>query len=294
MIAAGARSRTTQRRRRRSALIRRVRSWRKRARGPVRKLRAAPPAVRIVAVTVAFLAVLSAANLAYQVMRKPAEMFFPVSGVLNKIPAETWRQYGPLFREYSSKTITPELLAALAQVEGSGNPVAHTYWRWRLTWHPFAIYQPASSAVGMYQMTDAAFSEARRYCIRHHIVVPEGVGGEGRSCRFNGLYTRIIPSHAIELTAVFLDRHVSAILEGRPNMRGTSRQKQDLAAVIHLCGAGPARAFARRAFRPAPGEHCGDHDVAAYLARVNAMEREFLALSGAQLSANARPGSIAF
>lgn len=253
-----------------------------------------PPAVRIVAVTSAFLAVFSATNLAYQVMRKPAEMFFPVSGVLNKIPAETWRQYGPLFREYSSRTITPELLAALAQVEGSGNPVAHTYWRWRLTWHPFAIYQPASSAVGMYQMTDAAFSEARRYCIRRHVVVPEGVRGEGRSCRFSGLYTRIIPSHAIELTAVFLDRNVSAILEGWPNMRGTSRQKQDLAAVIHLCGAGPAKAFARRGFRPAPGEHCGDHDLAAYLARVNAMKREFLALSGARLSANARPGSVAF
>ena len=26
--------------------------------------------------------------------------------------------------------MTPELLAALAQVEGSGNPVARTYWRW--------------------------------------------------------------------------------------------------------------------------------------------------------------------
>ena len=49
----------------------------------------------------------------------------------------------------------------IAQVEGAGNPVARTYWRWRLTWNPFAIYQPASSAVGMYQMTDAAFAEAR-------------------------------------------------------------------------------------------------------------------------------------
>jgi hypothetical protein len=65
------------------------------------------------------------------------------------MPAETWRQYGALFREYSTHAITPELLAALAQVESDGNPVARTYWRWRLTWHPFAIYEPASSAVGM-------------------------------------------------------------------------------------------------------------------------------------------------
>ena len=36
------------------------------------------------------------------------------------------------------------LLAALAQAEGAGNPVASTYWRWRLTRNPFASYQPAS------------------------------------------------------------------------------------------------------------------------------------------------------
>src|SRR5207248_10886921 len=52
-----------------------------------------------------------------------------------------------------------------------GNPVARTYWRWRLTWNPFAVFQPASSAVGMYQMIDAVLAEARRYCIRHHTVV---------------------------------------------------------------------------------------------------------------------------
>ena len=97
-----------------------------------------------------------------------------MSGAFNKTPAETWRQYAPLFREYSTAAISPELLAALAQVEANGNPVASTYWRWRLTWNPFAIYQPASSSVGMYQMTDAAFAEARHYCIRDHIVVVDG------------------------------------------------------------------------------------------------------------------------
>jgi len=35
----------------------------------------------------------------------------------------------PLFNEYSTATITPDLLAALAQVESAGNPVARTYWR---------------------------------------------------------------------------------------------------------------------------------------------------------------------
>jgi len=105
--------------------------------------------MRIVAIAGTILLVFTAINLVYHVLRKPTEIFVLVNGGLNKAPAETWRQYAPLFREYSTAAITPELLAALAQVEGAGNPVARTYWRWRLSWNPFALYQPASSGVGM-------------------------------------------------------------------------------------------------------------------------------------------------
>ena len=34
-----------------------------------------------------------ALNWIYQVARKPSELFFPVSGTLNKTPAETWRRW---------------------------------------------------------------------------------------------------------------------------------------------------------------------------------------------------------
>ena len=57
---------------------------------------------------------LFALNWLYQVVRKPAKLFFPVSGVLSKTPAETWREYRPIFRQHSTPIITPELLAALA------------------------------------------------------------------------------------------------------------------------------------------------------------------------------------
>jgi hypothetical protein len=241
------------------------------ARCLARNLAAAPRAIQIVAIAATVLAVFSATNLIYQVARKPTEMFFPVSGALDKTPIETWRQYAPLFREYSTAIITPELLAALAQVESTGNPLANTYWRWRLAWDPFAIYQPASTSVGMYQMTDGAFVKTRRYCIRGHAVIESG-------CWWNGLYTRVVPSHAIELTAVFLDRSVAEILARRPG-EATQQQKQELAAIIHLCGAGPARVFARRGFSLTPGERCGDQDPAAYLAQFNAMKREFLRLA---------------
>jgi hypothetical protein len=138
--------------------------------------------------------------------------------------------------------------------------------------NPLAIYRPASSAVGLYQMTDPAFAEAARSCIRENAVVDTG-------CGFSSLYIRAIPSHAIELASVYLDRNVAAILARAGDVTASSQQKQDLAAFIHLCGAGPAAVFARRNFRMMTGERCGDHLVAAYLARVNAMKRQFLRLA---------------
>jgi hypothetical protein len=228
--------------------------------------------VRIAAVVAILVPLLALTNLAYHVIRKPTELFFFVGNRWDKEPADTWRQYGELFRAYSTSSITPELLAALAQVESSGNPVARTYWRWRWSFNPFAIYQPASSAVGLFQTIDAAQAEAARFCIRGNAVVDTG-------CGFTSLSIRAIPSHAIELTSVYLDRHVAAVLTRAGDVTASPQQKQDLAAFIHLCGAGPATAFARRNFRMIAGERCGDHLVAAYLARVNAMKREFLRLA---------------
>ena len=208
-------------------------------------------------------------------------MFFPLDGVLAKTPAQTWSEYGPLFREHSTAVMTPELLAALAQAEGAGNPVARTYWRWRVAWNPTEVYRPASSAVGMYQITDARFAEARRYCIRNHVPVEDGAWHDLRSCWFNAFYFRVLPSHAIEMTSAFLDRRVAQTLAQQRIAGATLQQRQDLAAVIHLCGASVAEAYARRGFRPGAREHCGDHDLRAYLARLNALKRNFSLLSRA-------------
>jgi hypothetical protein len=124
----------------------------------------------------------------------------------------------------------------------------------------------------MYQITDAALSEAEGYCILHHAVLETG-------CSANLLHSRVVPRHATELTAVFLDRNLAAIL-GQRRTAGISRQRrEELAAIIHLCGAGPAKVFVRRGFRLMPGERCGDHDVAAYVAEINTMKRKFLRLA---------------
>src|SRR5262245_7459120 len=90
------------------------------ARRGLRVLLRAPRGIRLVSVVALAVAIWLVANGAYQVARKPTELFFPVASVLIKSPSETWREYGPLFRQHSTAVVTPELLAALAQVEGAG------------------------------------------------------------------------------------------------------------------------------------------------------------------------------
>jgi hypothetical protein len=244
-------------------------------------LRRAPLPIRIIGSAILLVTLWASVNWIVQAARKPTEMFFPVSGSLAKTPAETWREYGPLFVKHSTAVMTPELLAALAQVEGSGNPVARTYWRWRFSWNPFELYRPASSAVGMFQITDGTFAEARHYCIHEHVVVEDGPWDNPRSCWFNALYNRVVPSDAVEMTAALLDRTVARTLESNHVASASLQQRQNLAAVIHLCGGGVGNVYVRRSFQFRSGQRCGDHDVRRYVAEVNLLKRQFAQLAAA-------------
>lgn len=220
-----------------------------------------------------------AVNLVYQVVRKPGEILAPLSGSFSKSPVSTWQSYGALFEKHSTSIISAEFLAALAQVESDGNPLARTYWRLRWSRNPFEIYRPASSALGMFQITDGTFAEARKYCIRSHTVVGEGPWHDPNSCWFNSLYTRILPSHAVEMTAAYLHQRVVETLAVRSKSRVSLAQKQRLAAVIHLCGPRRGEAFAARGFRVTPGERCGTHALQGYLKRIETMQKRFAQLA---------------
>jgi hypothetical protein len=84
-----------------------------------------------------------------------------------------------------------------------------------------------------------------------------------------------VPSHAVELTSAYLDRSVAGALERHHLKSAALERQQELAALIHLCGAGAGDAYVRRGLRLAAGERCGDHDARDYLARVNGMKRVF-------------------
>jgi Transglycosylase SLT domain len=267
-------------RHRRATVRRRIR-WRLDAgarRRWLRRWRHTPPAGRLLVGLLLAVAAALLVNALYQVLRKPTELLFPVSGVLAKTPDETWRAYGSAFRRYATKSIAPELLAALAQVEGAGNPLVRTYWRWSWRIKPFEVYRPASSAVGMYQITDGTFAEARQYCIHDHQLAHAGAWNDWHACWFNGLYLRIVPRDAIELTAAYLDLKVNDILAAQPHP-ASATQRNHLAAVVHLCGAGAALGYAERRFRLREGQRCGDHDPREYLRRVDDMETIFARLA---------------
>jgi len=246
-----------------------------------RSFQRAPLRAKIIIGAAAILALWLSVNWIYQAIRKPSELFFPVSAALNKTPAETWRKYASVFKKFATNVLTPDLLAAIAQMEGSGNPVARTYWRWSWTSQPFEIYRPASSAVGMYQITDGTFAESRRYCIHDHAVAEDGPWNNWHSCWFNSLYARVLPGDAVELTAAYLDRNVALIIERRRISAATLQHKQLLAAMIHLCGAGAGDEYAKRGFRLMAGQRCGDHDLRAYLDRLGEMRAVFQRLQAA-------------
>jgi hypothetical protein len=163
-------------------------------------------------------------------------------------------------------------------VEGSGNPIASTYWRWQWSWNPFEVYRPASSALGMFQITDGTFMEARKYCIRDHEVVSDGPWHDLNSCWFNNFYVRTLPSHSSEMTAAFLHWSVVNALAAGPTAKVTLPQKQKLAAVIHLCGLKRGEALVTRGFQVAPGERCGTHSLQKYLTKIDLLRKRFARL----------------
>lgn len=221
------------------------------------------------------LVALGALDVAWQVARKPTELLGAIAPTSPKSPQATWAAYGPLFEDHATGIVDPPLLAALAQVESSGDPLARTYWTWRWRWNPLELYGPASSAVGLLQITDATYADARRLCVHDHAVAREGPWHDLAGCWLNGLYFRTVPGHAVEMTAAYLHDSVERILAEARVRRATPEQERQLAAVVHLCGRERALAHARRGFRVGRGERCGDHDLAAYLSRVGQLRRTF-------------------
>jgi hypothetical protein len=220
-------------------------------------------------------AALALAGIVYQLARKPTELLAAIVPSAAKSPDQTWAEYGPLFEAHATSIVRPELLAALAQAESGGDPLASPPWRFRWSTNPLDLYGPASSAVGLLQITDGTLADARRLCVHDHEVARAGAWHDVHACWLNGLYARIVPGHAIEMTSAWLDASVREIAADRRVRRLTPERERRLAAVVHLCGRARGVEYARRGFWLIPGERCGEHDVEPYVARVESLARTF-------------------
>lgn len=216
--------------------------------------------------------------MAWQLAHKPTELLAAVVPSAPKTPAATWEAYRASFEAHATTIVRPELLAALAQAESAGDPLATPAWQLRWRANPLDLWGPPSSAAGLLQMTDGNLAEARRLCVHDHAVAQAGDWFDPGACWLNGLYLRVVPDHAIEMTSAWLDASVREIV-ARQGLRGmTPQRERRLAAVVHLCGRARAAEYARRGLWLIPGERCGDQDVARYVARVEALVREFARL----------------
>ncbi|HEX4922850.1 MAG TPA: transglycosylase SLT domain-containing protein [Bdellovibrionales bacterium] len=215
-----------------------------------------------------FLALLPVVNWLYHIVRNPSQILSPFHRTLAKTPSDTWASYGESFEENATEVLTPEFLAAMAQAESAGNPVAQPYWRWDLSSNPFEIYAPASSSSGLFQLTQGTFEEAKRFCIHEGKVVRDGPWYNPSTCWFNFFYSRLSPTDSIEMTAARLQHLIDKL-----NYRGGRRGKQELAAIIHLCGFAKAQQAVRKG--AAKIGSCGDHNVGSYLRKIRALERTF-------------------
>ena len=226
--------------------------------------------------TVFVAALFFGSNFMYQIYKKPAEILSLLNLGTPKILTQTWKSYKSDFIANSTKNIPSTYLAALAQVESSGNPLATP--EWKLKWGKdfFKFFSPASTSVGLFQFTTPTFEKAKQYCIHDGKVLKIGPWYKFNSCWFNSLYLRVLPSHSIELTASYLDVAVKKILKRYSYKNVSSKNKKRVASIIHLCGPGKAKRFVRSGFKINSVGRCGSHSSRRYIETVERYERQLI------------------
>ncbi len=231
--------------------------------------------LKLVLVSIGFVSILAGINWFYQVVHNPVILLSPFVTGDFKSSNSTWKAYRHLFKRHATPVITAEYLGALAQVESAGNPLITPQWRWRLTTDFFKIYAPASTSAGLYQYTKPTFKDAKRFCIHNHQVTLDGPFFKPDTCWFNGLYSRLWPSHAIEMTSARLHYYVEDILSKQGKSGVSVENKQKLASIIHLCGVGKGKRFAQAGFEFSAVPTCGTHKTSAYYNRIRRVRKKF-------------------
>lgn len=216
-------------------------------------------------------------NILIGVIRKPAHLLNPISKFFYKVPSQTWQSYRGEFKEYETDIMDAAFLAALAQAESSGNPIATAYWHFSFKQDLLSIFQPASSSLGLYQMTMDTFKDAKRFCFSEDGIRVDENRANLKACWKNNFRFRFSAADSIQLTSARLHYYTNVALSNYKKTLSKTT-KQQLAAIIQLCGPGRAKEFIRNGFSLKQMKACGSHSVPNYVSRVFKYRKIFASL----------------
>jgi hypothetical protein len=195
---------------------------------------------------------------AYHIYHHPSLVFLPLSSSFYKTPTETWDSYGELFESYSSDKLAPEFLAALAQTESMGNPLALTYWSLSASLNPFHWFRPASTATGILQVTSPTWKEMKNFCLQDMKLIKHAQTGV---CRGNLFRFRIFASHSVHLVSAWFHDFLE-------DKRLGDRDTRKVLSVLHLCGKTKAKKFLRNSLNFKAIGRCGSHKPSLYFSKL--------------------------
>lgn len=209
-------------------------------------------------------------NLTFHIYQNPIHIFSFGAKPFYKTAIETWRSYGETFQRHGDSRVTPELLAAIAQVESNGNPLAAPPWRLSFSTDLTQIYAPASSAFGIMQITKGTFETMQKIAREEGKPAP--------------ILTRLRSEDSILLSALHLRRSIQEIIGERGWDKLDRRRATQLASIIHLCGPEVGRRFVKINYRTERLSRCGSHWPEVYSNKVWEMRQQFEKFSQSTLA----------
>lgn len=218
-----------------------------------------------------------ALNVILGLVRKPAHLLKPIATYFYKAPSQTWQSYQSIFTHFETSNLDAEFLAALAQAESAGNPIATPYWQFSFRQDILSFFQPASSSIGLYQMTYDTFQDAKRFCFIDGTLHIDANSKQLQKCWMNDFRFRFSASDSIHLTSARLHYYTESSIQ-KYRKKASLRQRQQTAAIIQLCGPGKGDAFVRSNFSIQQMGRCGSHSVSAYLNRVFKYKATFVSM----------------
>lgn len=199
---------------------------------------------------------LAVLNLGYHLVKNPIHVLSFFSHPMNKTPHQTWSAYQDIFLKEARGRISASLLAALAQVESLGNPFAAPDWRVGLSTDLTQIYQPASTAFGLLQITRGTFQQMLSSC--------EYLGVE---CPTPTFATRARVRDSVVLTSAYLDLTSQQQLGSLYSKVPEDKIVQH-ASVVHLCGKEVGLRLIKNNFEAKWLSRCGSHVPHLYIRKV--------------------------